>query len=393
MSNDPTLLIGDMPGQSLDFDTTLRPGDYLRLKHRTRYWGGHWELTFYLSDSDMGAATLDEYFNGWLMRQVAEYFNGQIAWRGVVWEMVRTKDGQRQQRSMSDVYNAVKCIYTTTGTTVQVETAYQTNAASISRYLRRELIVYKDNISATQAIDEANEALMVSYDSWPTSTDFNVNGEDGLEITVFGMGRLLNNVYCSVATPAGLVTVNAFVNAIWTTDISPFFSFFTLGDIAANTLQVEREQRAPTRVGDLVNALARGGNAVIPYRWEITPDLQFAFTPFVATPTMEWRGKSRGGIYKVGGDRVTWNAVPGVMTDNTITPIPAVAGSFLQQRNHQLIEQFSMWQGQEAPQPELENPSEAQLLADAAAYERMITDGNFDRLHTPGATPGYTGGR
>lgn len=387
MSN-PQLLIGNVPTITMDFDTTISPDQYLRLKHRTRYFGGHWELTFYLSDADFGAGVIDEYWNGWLMRQVAEYFNGAVAWRGVVWEMVRNKDGERQKKSVDEVYNAVKCIYTEVGTTLQVETAYQENTDSISRYLRRELIIYKDNISAAQAVDEANAALNVSYDAWPTSTDFNTTSEDGLEITVFGMSRLLNNVFCSVTTPAGLVEVSTFVDDIYDTDIEPYFDFIGLGNLGANTLEVEREQRAPTRVGDLIDALARAGDSTIPYRWHVSQDLLFTFEPFDSTPTLEWRGRSRGGIFKVGGSRVTWDAVPGVMANRTIAPVPAIEGDFLQQRNHQLIEQFSMWQGADAPQPELETPTEEQLLADAAAYERMITDGNFDRLHTPGTTPG-----
>ena len=393
MSSQPTLLIGDVPNKSLDFSITLKPAKYLRLKHRKRYWGGDWELTFYLSDEDFGAGTIDGYFNGWLMKQIAEYFNGAISFRGVVWEMTRNKDGKRDVRSMNDVYNAVKCIYTTTGSATQTETAYQENAASIDRYLRRELIIYKDNVSATQAVAEAQAVLNVSYDAWPQSTDFNTAAEDGLEITVFGMGRLLNNLFCSVTTPAGLVEVATFVDDIYDNDIAPYFDFIGLGYIAANTLEVEREQRAPTRVGDLINALARGGDSNIPYRWHVSQDLLFTFDPFVATPVLEWKGRKRGGIYKVGGSRVTWDAQPGVMTDNTIAPIPAIEGDFLTQRNHQLIEQFSMWQGQEQPQPELEVPTEAQLQADTESYARMITDGNFDRLHTPGAAEGYTGAR
>ena len=180
--DDPTLLIGDMPGINVGFDTTINRDEYQRLRHRRRYWGGHWELTFYLSDATMGAGVLDEYFQGWLMRQVGEYYGGQLTWRGVVWEMTRVKDGKRQRRSMSGVWNAVKCIYTTTTSTEQVETAYVTNAASISRYLRREQIIYKDNISATQATAEATAYLDLTYEAWPISTSFNAGdgGSDGL---------------------------------------------------------------------------------------------------------------------------------------------------------------------------------------------------------------------
>ena len=386
MANDPTLLIGDMPGISTVFDITLRPGDYLRLKHRRRYWGGHWDLTFFLSDADIGVGASDEYFNTWLMNQIAEYHDGALTWRGVIWEMNRVKDGKRQQRSVTDVRNAIKCVYTETGSTTQGETAWQTNDDSISRYLRRELLVYKDNISSSQAVDEANEKLMLTYDAWAESTDFNTWGDDGLEITAFGMGRLFNNTYCTVTTPAGLVEVATFIDDIWDTDLAPQLPFLSLGGIDANALQVEREQRAPVRCGRLIDALARGGDSTIPYRWYIGPDLQFRFEAFSNTPTLEWRGRSRGGIFRKGGAKVSWAAEPGVLDDVTSPAIPALPGDFLQLRNHELIQQFSMWQGG-VPKPELEDMTEAQLLADIEAYRNMMTDGNFDRLHTPGAAP------
>lgn len=74
------------------------------------------------------------------------------------------------------------------------------------------------------------------------------------------------------------------------------------------------------------------------------------------------------------------------MVDRTESPLPALPGSYLTQRNHELVEQISMWQGQDQPTPETEEPTEATLLSNVEKYQRMITDGNFDRLHTPGST-------
>ena len=42
-----------------------------------------------------------------------------------------------------------------------------------------------------------------------------------------------------------------------------------------------------------------------------------------------------------------------------------------------------MWQGQEHPQPETEEPNEEQLLADMESFLRQQTDFDFDTLHTP----------
>ena len=382
----PVLLFGDIPNLFNGYPTAIEPNSYMRLRHTKRYYGGAWDLSFFLSDTDFSTGQLNEWFNTWLMSQMAEYHNGSITWTGVIWEMVRVSDGKRQVRSVSDVWNAVKCIYTETESNVQAETAYQTNQTSIDRYLRREYIVYKDNVSATQAVDFAEDFLNKHYDSWPKSTDFNVSGEDGLEITALGMGRLFNNFYCTVTTPAGLVDVDDFVDDIWTTDLAPYLPFLSLGGIETNNYEVEREQRTPTRCGDLIDALARAGNNVLPYRWQVDGDFQFRFEKMILTPTLEWHGASRGGITKLLGDVISWNAEPGIMTDRTVQDLPALPGNYLTQRNHELIEQFSMWQGQEQPTPETEEATEATFLSNIEKYQRMITDGNFDRLHTPGST-------
>ena len=382
----PNILIGDAPQLFTNYHTALTSSEFLRLRHTKRYYGGAWDLSFFLSDSDFGTGQLNEWFNTFLMGQIAEYYSGAITWTGVIWEMVRVSDGKRQIRTVSDVWNAVKCIYTETDSNVQAETAYQTNQTSIDRYLRKEFIVYKDNVDATQAVDFAEDFLNKHYDSWPKSTDFNVSAEDGLEITALGMGRLFNNFYCTVTTPTGLVDVDAFVDDIWDTDLAPYLPFLSLGGIETNDYEVEREQRTPTRCGDLIDALARAGNNVLPYRWQVDGDFQFRFEKMILTPTLEWHGASRGGITKLFGDVISWNAEPGIMTDRTVQDLPALPGNYLTQRNHELIEQFSMWQGQEQPTPETEEATEATFLSNIEKYQRMITDGNFDRLHTPGST-------
>lgn len=382
----PNLLIGDAPHLFTSYHTTITSEEFLRLRHIKRFYGGAWDLSFFLSDTDWGTGTINELFNTLLMSQLAEYHSGSLTWVGVIWEMARISDGKRKVRTMSDVWNAVKCIYTETGSNVQDETAYTTNQSSIDRYLRREYLVYKDNASAAQALDAAEDFLNKHYDAWPKSTDFNVSGEDGIEISALGMSRLFNNLYCTVTTPAGMVDVDAFVDDIWDTDLAPNLPFLTLGNIETNAHEVEREQRTPTRCGDLIDALARGGDNSLPYRWQIDSNLLFRFEKLSLTPALEWHGRSRGGVTQIAGRQTTWDAEPSVMVDRTESPLPALPGSYLTQRNHELVEQISMWQGQDQPTPETEEPTEATLLSNVEKYQRMITDGNFDRLHTPGST-------
>lgn len=378
----PNLLIGDIPTVNTAYSLTLTDKEYTRLRHRKRWFGGAWELTFFIPET-VGTGMLDEWYNTWLAYRIAEYAEGATPWTGVIWELSRTKDGAKQRRSLADVYNAVKCVYTTTSTTVQDDTAWQLNENSIARYMRREQIIWADNISLAQAEAEAQAFLNKHYDAWNKAINFNATGEEGLEVTAVGDARLFNNLFATVTDSLETIAVDAFVEDIFTGDIEPVFPFLNLGRIDPNTFQTQKEQRAPTRCGDLIDRLARNGDGTLPYRYYVDNAGLFHFVKFDATPTLEWRGKSRGGIYLAGGERVTWAAEPGVMVDRTTAEAPALPGSFLQKRNHTLIEQFSMWQGQEHPQPETEEPNEEQLLANMESFLRQQTDFDFDTLHTP----------
>lgn len=388
MPNLPNILIGDYPQYFARYHTTLRAGQFLRLRHRKRFFGGDWELSFFLPEEGLGTAVLDGYYETLLMAQIAEYYEGSIPFVGVCWEMIRTKDGKRTVKSMSDVYNAVSCIYTVTDSSTQVETAYQTNDDSIARYLRREQLVYKDNCEPAEAIAEAQSFLNTHYDAWGKSTDFNTSQPDGLEVTVMGMGRLFNNFYSQATTPNSLIQVDAFVEAVWTTDLTGNLTFLGNGGVETNTKEVQRELRAPTKAGDLIDLLARKGDDTVPFRWYVTSDMQFRFEPLNITPTLEWRGRKRGGLFRVGGAAVNWNATPGVLKDNTMQQMPALTGSYLAKRNHELVEEFSMWQGDDQAVPTTEDATEEQMLTNARRYEQMITSGDFDTLHTPQSTLG-----
>lgn len=382
----PRILIGDSPNYFREYHTEIKDPYYKRAIHKIRYWGGFWELSFKLADADFTEGFLDRAFSSWLMSKVAEYFNGRLTWKGVVWEMVRVKDGKRQRRSMENVYNAVKCVYTVTDSATQVDTLYRTNDDSIERYLRRETLVYKDNISATQAVDEADAFLNTHYDAWTVTTEFGNNESAGLEVICFGYSRLLNNIFSTATTPAEEVDLSTVITDTITDDILTNFPFITIGGIDANTKQIQREQRYPTRVGDLVDALARVGNGTVPYRYFIGGQDKFRFEIMNTDPIMRWRGASRGGLTDINKRPLSWEAWPGVLEDTTAPPMPALSGSYLQKKNHELVEVMSMWQGQDQPQPEQEEATEEQILAYARQYERMITDGDFDRLHTPGTT-------
>lgn len=384
MPNDPTLLIGDVPTLSLDFPLTLDSNLFKRLVHRRRYWGGSWEMTFFIPEGEISAGELDEWFYSWLMFQIAEYADGTIPWKGVVWEMARVHDGAKRRRSMTNVYNAVKTVYTLTDSTLQDDTDWQEDAASISRYLRRELIIWADGISLAEAEAQALMELNKGKEPLLKTVAYNTKEQDGLYVTAVGMSRLLNNIYATVTTPNGLIGASTLIGNMLTTDIIPYFPFISAA-VTTNAAQVEREQRAPTRCGDLIDRLSRYGNGVdTPYRYYVDEISNvFIYAPLDNTPTLEWWGQKWGGLKRANGDTVTWSADPGVVVDKTLPDMPPPPGSFLQRGNHDLIEQFSMWQGSEFPSPELENPDEDQLLANIESYLSQQTDEDSDRLHTP----------
>ena len=122
-----------------------------------------------LMDTSTDRVTLDymtQWFENRLMYRVLELVGAYATSEWLVWEMELTSDGLVQTLNMDDVWNAVKVVYTDTSGNRQ-ETDYFIDQTSIDRYLRRELILTLDQVSAAQAISEAESVLANSSFPYP----------------------------------------------------------------------------------------------------------------------------------------------------------------------------------------------------------------------------------
>lgn len=376
MATDPTLLISDMPLRSSAVFTVLEPGEYQGLHHSKRFQGGDWDLSVFIPAGAVSIGLLREWFNELLMYRIEERADGARPWRGVIWEVDLVYEGIRRRRSMTTTWNAVKTVYTLDSDTVQYETSYYVDEASVARYGRREYLEYLDNVTLATAQAKAQDTLQKTAWPWSKTVAVDDQAAEGLYITAVGDIFTLNNLYSTVTTE-GYSNLDAFITSIVSTDSQ----FLSAGSIAANSLSVQKEQRQPTRVWDLLLGLVElGDGAGTAYQIEASGGL-LHYREFDPAPIYEWRTRERG-LEAVGGRSITWAAVPGVVRDYTIPPGPPPDGSFLQNVRDTLIDEVQMWQGAARISTVIDDIGEEALIQAQQNYERMITDYSFDPVHT-----------
>lgn len=375
-NNDPTLIIRDMPLRGTADIERISNGRYLNLRQSRRLQGGDWEASCLIPVGDRyNAGLLAHWFQSWLMKRFIISSGGSLPWRGVIWEMTLVKNGTKRVISVADVWNAVKTIYTESGTSTQLETSFFTDIKSIELYGRREYLLYLDNVPLSQAEAAAQTFLAESAAPRATLTAIGTSEAPGLYIQAVGDVFTLNNQYATTTTN-GEEDVSVFIADTVTTDSE----FLSTGRIAENTLQVEKEQRGPTRVWDLLLALAELGDGSVPYRIWVS-DGRVNYQPIDATPIYEYRGLKTG-LQTVTGQPRTWDAVPGVARDYTIPSGAPPPDSFLTDARDAMIDEIQMWQGAAAPTPRIGSMAENDLLQGYENYQRMMTDYTWDPVHT-----------
>ena len=373
---DPTILIRDMPLRGTAVIDRLNSRDYNSLRQSRRWQGGDWEASFTIPPTkEVGAGMLGNWFKNLLMKRVEIQSGGSSPWKGVIWEMTLVKDGTKRTMSMDGVWNAVKTIYTESGTSTQLETSFFTDTKSIELYGRREYLLYLDNVPLGQAEAAAQKFLAETSAPWPQLTAIGTTERPGLFIQAVGDVFTLNNQYATT-TITGEEDVSVFIADTVTTDSE----FLSTGRIAANALQVEKEQRAPTRVWDLLIGLVELGDGSVPYRiW--VENGRVNYQPLSVDPIYEYRGL-RYGLQTISGQPRGWDAEPGVVRDYTIPAGAPPPGSVFTDTRDSLIDEIQMWQGAAAPTPRIGSMAENDLLQGYENYQRMMTDYTWDPVHT-----------
>lgn len=365
---DPTIIIGEMPLRGTADIERISGDDYRQLRQSRRWQGGDWEASCFIpADGRYGSGLLSYWFQSWLMNRFIINAGSALPWQGIIWEMTLVKDGAKRVVSVANVWNAIKTIYTSSADSTQQETSFYTNTKSIDRYGRREYIVYLDNVASAEAVAAAEKALAEMAFPWPELTAVGTNEPPGLYIQAAGDIFTLNNQYATTAV-AGEEDVSVFLSDTVASDSE----FLTPGRIKTNTLQVQKEQRQPTRVWDLLLSMAELGDGTTPYRlW--AEDGRVNYQPLDAAPIYEWRGLATG-LQTTSGQPRLWDARPGVLRDYTIPSGTPPPGSSLNDARDSMIDEIQMWQGASAPQLRPSLLREEDLLQAKTNYERMIAE-------------------
>lgn len=313
-----------------------------RHRHSTRWQGGYWEASWSFIPTDenrLTAGFLRDWFENRLMFRIEERSGGIISWQGVVWTMVLTLDGVREERSVGDVFNAVRVMFVDpTGTNDQTD--YILNQRSIDRYGRRDLVLEKESANTAQAEALANTELIRSAEAWSKITGINPDWPNQLDVIAVGDVFLLNN---RLTTAPGGVDYDARITQLLT-DKS---EFVTAGGIKANSLETE-DLQIPTGVWEVFHDLVKDGDGTQPWRLWVDADSRLWYQPADNTPAYEYHGRVKG-LSDTEGNKSPWLVKPGVVrnvTRQSTTPIP---GSFLSDGRDSWVQEVEMANGWSEP--------------------------------------------
>lgn len=293
-----------------------------RYRHSTRWQGGFWEASWsFIPTEENGLTTayLRDWFENRLMFRHEERSGGIVSWQGIIWAMVLTVDGIREERSVGDVYNAIKCAYTDTTGEAQ-ETSFYTNQNSINRYGRRELILTLDNVNTAQAEAAAQSALVETAEAWPHVIGINPSWPDSLDVQAVGDIFTANNKYVTAA-------VGSSYNGRISNIISADCEFLTAGGIGVNA-SVPEGLTINSRAWDVMLELAEHGDGTSPWRLWCDTGSRVWYQAADNTVLYEYHGRNKG-LTDTEGNKNPWLVKPGVirnMRRRSTTPIP---GSFL----------------------------------------------------------------
>lgn len=341
--------------------------DYVeRYRHSTRWMGGFWEATWSFIPSEengLTAAYLRDWFENRLMFRHEERSGGIVSWEGVIWTMVLTLDGVRKERSVGDVFNAIKSTFID-GTGASDQTSYYTNQNSINRYGRRDLVIPLSGVSSSEAAARCQKELVETAEAWPRIIGINPTWPDKLDVTAVGDIFTANNRVTTVPTGS---TYDA-----WVTDlVTNKCEFLSVGGIKANSL-VPTDLRIATRVWDVLLDLAEFGDGTDPWRLWCDANSRIWYQPAENTVLYEYHGRNKG-LTDTEGNKNPWLVKPGVVRDVTnhrkTIPIP---GSFLADGRDSWVLEVEMADGWTEPQLKPAGVSAEEIQSKAEMYQMWL---------------------
>jgi hypothetical protein len=342
-----------------------------RVRQSKRHLGGFWDLSFTISRGQLAPrGLLREWFDNRIFFVVEQVVGGQTVWRGFIWRMDLTLDGVTLRREYSEIYNAIKTVYTDEDGNDAL-TAYYTDSSSIAHYGRRELLLYMRNVNSAAAIAAAQTALLEMKQPWPRTVGLDPENADQLEIMCVGMIFTANNKFVGATTlDSSSTNVSTVIKDIATNDCE----FLSPGRADVNTIQYKRELNQPVRAWDLISELTAMGDGTDPYRvWVNTAEfLHYGIAD--NTPRYIWQGHNRGLQTAIGqySTADNWALEPGVLRDMTRPSGLAIPGSFLTDSRDSWIYEVEMADGLTFPYLKPEGSEEDEIKRAMGLYRRWL---------------------
>ncbi len=326
--------------------------DYAEQVRTTRRrHGGLWDMSFIIpavlaGGQKVGRHIFQEWFNNRLFSVVKQVM-GNTLFEGVVWMLDMTLDGITYRRDYGEMYNAIRVDYVKENGNAG-STTFKTDAASIAKYGRRELIVYMRNATATLADNQAQTVLSETADAWPRPINIDGRQDDRLEVFVAGKVFTGNNKFVGTTTLDNATgNLSALISDIITNDME----FLSPGSIDTNTIQYKRALTRPIRAWDYLSELTDIGDGTTPFYSATRKGGLVDYKVVDPEPSVFWEGRETGITKK--GQAITiydaWTLGADVIRDKTRSATKPVPGSFLLQANDSWIFEVEMADGLNQP--------------------------------------------
>lgn len=244
-----------LEGQAFLAEITAAVEDWWRIY---AFRGGPWLGGFRMRGEKR---TLEQWFYEQLGAHIVEESYGDKSWYGMAWTFDFVypdklnwnrigKRGRRLRRSYDALVNRAKLKYTDPDTNSTGETSWSTNAASITRYGRKDDILYQE-IETGNANDSLLDFLGLAGEIEPEFVGVeNDVDEPYLDVTVTGYVGTAQMRFIETDDDSS-DTVSGWVNAILNTDCE----FLSVGRITSNSKAITRTVRSPMRAWSQIEAL------------------------------------------------------------------------------------------------------------------------------------------
>lgn len=380
-------LVPPLQGTDAIEDFTSRATE---VKVINRLFGGNWMLEFKLplrsTNNRVSARNERAYLRNWFDNRlgfgVVQKSGGQNAWRGVVWEMELSLQGEITRKSFETLYNAVKVQYVNSEGNA-VETAWQTDDGSIARYGRSELKLGRVEFDSSSAPAVAASQLTFLKNPRSESRAFGEESEY-LRVTCVGTVWMLNRLYSDDGDDSS-VTISAYISELAQDHIDAHATtsitgggYFTIGRVDTNSTTTVKRYQQEQGYWDHINRLTEvgdGSNNL--YVSGVDANGVFYYRQADNTPRFEYRGRTEG-IVTVLGSSNPWLVRPGVVRSKVRTGRALPSGSFLQQTNDTWVLETTMSDGQEQPTFEFGTVDELDLFTAQRRNETYIERASDD---------------